>query len=157
MADIFEQFDNEYDVDGLKEEIKDAAENGGGNFEEVPHGSYEVKIEQMELKASKKGKPMLSVWFKIVNDCKYKNSLIFMNQLVEQGFQVHIANEFLRALTEEVADAPEVEFDSYKQYGGMILDIFELVNGNYEFALEYGENKKGYNIFKITETYELED
>jgi len=33
----------------------------------------------------------------------------------------------------------------------------EAIDGNYEYSLEYGENKKGFNTFKIKETYVLED
>lgn len=153
---LFAQFDKEIDVEGLKADIKNAA-NNDFTYEEVPHGSYEVKVEQMELKASKKGKPMLSIWFRIVNDCKFKNSMIFMNQVIEQGFQVHIANDFLRQLTKDVEDAPEIEFKSYTQYGNLILDIFEAIDDNYEFALDYDENSKGFNTFEITDTYGLED
>ncbi len=153
---IFEQFDKEIDIKGLKEDMKDA-ENGTPNYEEVPHGSYEVKISQMELKASKKGDPMLSIWFQIVNDCKFKKSMIFMNQVITRGFQVHIANELLRSLVEEVDGAPEVEFESYTQYGNLILDIFELIGDNYEYGLDYDENNKGFNTFEITDTFPLED
>ncbi len=154
MANIFEKFDREIDLEGLKNDIKEA-ENNNFNYEEVPHGEYEVKVEQMELKLSKKGDPMLSIWFKIVNDCKYKNSMIFMNQVVVQGFQVHIANEILRCLVEEVDEAPDIELNSYSQYADMILDIFELISNKFEYALDYGQNNKGYNTFKITDTYEL--
>ena len=35
--------------------------------------------------------------------------------------------------------------------------IAEAINGNFEYSLEYGENKKGYNTFKIKEVYILED
>ena len=65
---IFAQWDNAVDMDGLQKDIKEAAENGGGNFKEVPHGKYEVAIEKMELKATKPesgSKPMVSIWMKI--------------------------------------------------------------------------------------------
>ena len=65
---IFAQWDNAVDMDGLQKDIQEAAENGGGNFKEVPHGQYEVSIEKMELKATKeKNNPMVSVWFNIVD------------------------------------------------------------------------------------------
>ncbi len=106
---------------------------------EVPHGEYEVKIEKMELTAAKETrKPMLSVWFKIVAG-DYKNSMIFMNQVITEGFQIHIVNEFLRSLGTDV----NVEFVSYKQYGNLIMDIKEVIDASgVEFALDYGEKMR---------------
>ncbi len=153
---IFEQFDKEIDVSGLKANIEEA-KDGNLNYKDVPHGNYEVKIAQMELKASKKGDPMVSIWFQIVNDCDFKKSMIFMNQLITKGFQVHIVNEFLRSLVEEVDGAPDIEFESYTQYGNLILDVFELIGESYEYGLDYGENNKGFNTFEITDTFPLED
>ncbi|MDY4823226.1 MAG: DUF669 domain-containing protein, partial [Candidatus Onthovivens sp.] len=49
------------------EEIAYILDENGGNFEAVPHGTYEVEVNKMELKKSKKGDPMLSIWFKIIN------------------------------------------------------------------------------------------
>ena len=37
------------------------------------------------------------------------------------------------------------------------MDVMELIDNNYEYALTYGENNKGYNTFEITEVYPLED
>ena len=153
---IFEQWDKAVDMDGLQKDIAEAKENGGGNYKEVPHGQYEVSIEKMELKATKKNNdPMVSVWMKIC-DGEYKGSLIFMNQVITQGFQIHIVNEFLRSLIQDCADAPEVEFKSYSQYADLLMDIHELIAESFEYAVDYGE-KKGFNTFEITDVYALED
>jgi hypothetical protein len=147
---IWDKFDNEIDVDGLAKDVEEAAENGD-SYKEVPFDTYEVAIDKLELTTSKKGDPMLSVWFKILAG-EFKNSRIFMNQVVTQGFQIHIANEFLRSLETGVM----VEFKSYKQYANMIMDIFEAVEGNLEYALNYGEGKKGFATYEIEEVYEVE-
>ena len=152
---IFAQWDNAVDVEGLQKDIKEAAENGGGNFKEVPHGNYEVSIEKMELRATKKNDPMVSIWMKIC-DGEYKGSLIFMNQVITQGFQIHIVNEFLRSLTKDCA-VPTIEFKSYSQYAGLLMDIHELIAESFEYAVKYGQDKKGFNTFEITEIYALED
>ena len=92
---------------------------------------------------------MISVWFQIING-EQKDRFIFMNQVVLQGFQIHTANEFLRSLqTDEI-----VEFKGYTKYNILILNIYEKIV-NDEFALDYGENKKGYKTFKITEKFNL--
>lgn len=149
MAIDFSKFDKQMDLEGLKHDIEDAKENGG-DFKEVPHGTYEVSINKLELTKSKKGDPMVSVWFKILTG-EYKGSLIFMNQVITQGFQVHICNEFLRSLDSGV----DVEFESYSQYAELLMDIAEAIDGQLEYGLEYGE-RKGFNTFKITDVFEVE-
>ena len=147
----FSKFDKQVDLEGLKQDIMEAEENGGGDFKEVPHGKYEVAITKLELTESKKGDPMVSVWFKVTNG-EYKGSLIFMNQVITQGFQIHIADEFLRSLETTV----DVQFESYSQYAEMLADIFEEIEDKVEFVLDYGENKKGFNTFEIIDSFEVE-
>ena len=146
----FSKFDKQVDLEGLKNDILDAEENGG-DFKEVPKGKYEVVITKLELVESKNGNPMMSVWFKITAG-DFKNSLVFMNQVVTQGFQIHIADEFLRSLETEA----EVKFESYSQYSELLADIFEEIEDKVGFVLDYGENKKGYNTFKIEESFDLD-
>lgn len=148
---IFDKFDKVYDNEGLKKDIEEAKENGGGNFEEVPVGTYEVKIEKLELVESKSNKPMISCWFKVLaGDCKGR--LIFMNQLVDEGFKINIMNEFFKSLD----SGEEIYFDSFKQYNDLILDIHEAIDGKLEYLLDYSENNKGYKKFTIKEVYEVE-
>lgn len=151
MAIDFSKFDKKVDLEGLKNDILDAEENNSGDFKEVPEGKYEVAITKLELGESKKGDPMVKVWFKIISG-EFKNSLIFMNQVVTQGFQIHIVDEFLKSLETDI----EVVFESYSQYGELLMDIFEAVEGNFEYALDYGTNDKGFNTYKIEEVFELE-
>ena len=156
MANIFDKWDKEIDTTGLAADVQEAAENGSGQFKEVPHGDYEVAIQQMELKASKKGDPMVSIWFKIVEDGEFKNSIIFFNQVITQGFQVHIVNEMLRMMVSEMAEAPVVEFVSYNQYGNLIMDIFEEINENFEYVLAYKKGKKDFSTYEIKEVFVLD-
>lgn len=154
----FAKFDSMVDLDGLKADIA-AASSGNETRErkEVPHGTYEVAIEKLELTTTKtSGKPMLSVWFRVLSEGEYNNQMIFMNQVVTQGFQLHIADEFLKSLVADAPDAPEVTFESYSQYAQLIMDVAEFIDGKFEYALDYGENAKGYDTFEITEVFELE-
>lgn len=143
----FSKFDKQVDLEGLKQDIADSANN---DFKEVPHGTYEVAINKLELSESKKKDPMVKLWFKIVSG-EYKGSLIFMNQVITQGFQIHIVDELLKSLESGV----DVHFESYCQYADMLLDVFEAVDDNFEYGLKYGENK-GFNTFEITEVFELD-
>lgn len=150
MSNIWDKFDKEIDIDGLARDAKEAAENGG-NFKEVPHGQYEVRVDKMELKESKTGKPMLSIWFKILNG-EYKNSLIFYNQVLSTGFGLHNANEFLRSLDSGI----DIEFKNFKQYNDLILDVYEAIDGNAEYAIDYSEGKNGFSNYKITDVFDAE-
>lgn len=149
MAIDFSKFDKQMDLEGLKKDIADSASN---DFKEVPNGTYEVAITKLELTESKKGNPMLSCWMKVVSDGEFKGSLIFMNQVVTSGFQIHICDEFLRSLGTDI----DVTFESYSQYAEMILDIFEAIDGNFEYGLELGETDKGFKTYKITDVFELD-
>lgn len=144
----FSKFDSQVDIEGLKNDVQDAATNGGGDFKEVPLGAYEVKIKKLELKLSKKGDPMVSCWMQILAG-DYKGQLLFMNQVVTKGFQIHIVDEFLRSLE----SGELVCFESYSQYAQLLMDIAEAIDGKKEYALEYGE-KNGFNTFKITEVFD---
>lgn len=154
---IFDKWDNNIDTKGLAEDVKQAAIDGENRtYKEVEPGEYEVSVEQMEVKASSKGDPMVSIWFKIVSNGEYKGSMIFMNQVITQGFQVHIVNELLRAMVSECDDAPEIEFKTYKEYAELVMDVHEAISENFEYALKYRKNNKGFNTFEISEVFVLE-
>lgn len=159
MANMFDKWDETIDIEGLKKDIAEAAANGGnGNYKEVPHGNYEVAVQQMELKASKNDNPMVSIWFKIVSDGDYKGSMIFYNQVIIYGFQIHNCNEMLRMMVSEMSNPPIIEFQTYEQYKELVMDIFEGVANNFEYALKYTPNKKNTNFsdFEITDVFVLE-
>src|SRR5690606_35160990 len=123
----WEKFDKQVDLEALKEDVEEVEKNGGtGDFEPVPDGEYEVEVEKMELIESKKGDPMLSIWFKII-DGDYENQRIFYNGVMQPqndkafGIQVHRNNEMLRALWDCKKD--DVKFTGFKDYADLILDI----------------------------------
>ena len=147
MAIDFSKFDKKVDLEGLKKDIEDSSNN---DFKEVPLGNYEVAITKLELGESSKGDPMVKVWFKILEG-EYKGSLIFMNQVVTKGFQIHIVDEFLRSLDTDI----DIAFESYSQYADLLADVYEAIEGNFEYGLKYGENK-GFSTFEITDVFEVE-
>lgn len=148
----FAKFNKNVDLAALKKGVDECAANIT-DFEEVPFGKYEVKLEKLELVECKseanKGQPMLSAWFKVIEGTQ-KNRLIFMNQLVNGDFKIHIANEFLRSLDSGV----DVTFDDYVQFGNMLMDIFEASEKT-GFVLDYYQNNKGYKGYKIIEVFDI--
>ncbi len=150
---LWDKFDKTVDTEGLAADIKEAAENGA-NYREVPHGVYEVEVNKMELIESKKGDPMVTIWFKVV-DGEYKGCLIFMNQVITRGFQIHICNEILRQMTAEL-NGFNIEFKTYKQYGELLMDVREAIDSKFEFKLDFDEGKKGFSTYSVDEIYILE-
>lgn len=151
---VWEKFDKTIDTKGLIKDIKEAEENSG-EYKKVPFGNYEVAIEKLELIESKKGDPMVTVWFEIVAG-EYKNSKLFYNQVIKQGMQIHIVNEFLRSL----GTGKVIEFESYRQYAELLEEIHDNLYGKLEYGLEYAESKpnqegKTFTSYKITEIFEL--
>lgn len=96
---IFDKWDKNVDTEGLQKDIAEAEANGGqGDYREVPVGTYEVKIDKMEIKecGSEKhaGEPMFTVQFRILEG-DFENSCLFMNQLITEGWQIGQVNKFL--------------------------------------------------------------
>ena len=148
---VFDKWNKAIDVEGLAKDTKDVEANGGtGDYADVPVGTYECKIEKMELKESSKGDPMFSAWFRIISGDQ-ENRLMFMNAVITQGFQIGNVNKFLRSL-----DAvEEVEFRDYGQYNDLIMDIMEAIDeASLEYLIEYKKGKKDFPVYTVKEVYE---
>lgn len=150
---MFDKFNSLFDLDGLKKDVEDASSNTG-DFVEVPHGDYEVKISKIELgetgpKSKTPGMPMAKVWFTILAG-EYKGQKIFMNQMLTTGFGIHRFCEFLRTLESGVT----VVFENFEQFSDVMAQVFNAVDGVGEYALHYGQNAKGYDVYEITERFE---
>lgn len=145
----YDQWDSQFDSEALKNDVKSVEANSKGEYKEVPEGDYEVKITKLELTQSKAGNPMVSCWFKVLTN-EYKGSTIFMNQVLTNAFGIHKANEFLRSLTDT-----DVSFESFKQYSILLADIFEAIDGSFEYQLEYGKDAKGYNTYNIVNKFNI--
>ena len=145
---IFAKFNQEMDKDLIQQEINEASAN---SFEDVPVGKYEVAVTRLEVKPTKNGdKVMITCTFKIL-DGQYKGRLIFFNQVIMTGFQIHMANQFLRSLD----TGEEIEFKDYDQYSDMVKAIDKVIQvSELEYGLEYSKSDKGYDQYKITDVYE---
>ncbi|MED3327502.1 DUF669 domain-containing protein [Bacillus thuringiensis] len=153
------KFDKKVDLEALAADVQEVEENGGGDFEKVPDGQYEVAVEKMELTESKKGDPMIMIWFNIV-DGEFEGQKIFYYKVMQPqndkawGYQVHQNNEMLRKLWD--CKEEDVKFTSFGEYADLILDIHEDIDGKFEYLLEKETDKKGYDQFKIVEVFEVE-
>ena len=155
MASIFDKWNKSFDVEGLKKDVAEADNKNNqntGDYREVPVGTYECKLEKLELKESSKGSPMVSAWFRILKG-DFEKSILFMNQVITEGFQISIVNRFLKSL--EAIDDDKVEFIDYGQYNDLLMDIMEAVDGNLEYLIEYKKSKKDFAVYTVKEVYEV--
>ena len=153
---IFDKFDSLMDVDGLKNDLKQyekKSKPAATSFVEVPEGNYEVRVSKLELGATGEnsrtpGTPKLAVWYDIIAG-EYKGQRIFQNQLLNNAFGVHIANNLLNSLGSGV----DVCFENFKQYGSVIDSVFNEIDGVAEYELAYGKNAKGFSTFEIVQRF----
>lgn len=155
MSNKWAQFDQGINTAEINADIT-ALGNKNGDFDEVPHGKYEVKIDNMELRESKAGNPMLSVQFRILNG-EFENQCLFMNQVAWMGdqndkYRINGILKFINSL------GTEVQVGVF--YGLNDLDdkinaaLFAAVRDGLEFLLKYDKNKGGYDTFTIEDVYE---
>lgn len=149
MSVNWDEFDKKVDLAGLNKDVAESEKGGNKDYPEIPDGEYEVSIKKMELKQSKKGDPMVSIQFKILEGT-HKGSMIFVNQVIVQGFQIHIINQLFRSMFDT-----EVEFLSYSQYNNLICSLAEEAEG-LSFRIEQKTNTKGFRSYECKEVYEEE-
>lgn len=130
MAIDFGKFNKAFPADKMKEELKEAKENGGST---LPDGEYTCKLEKMELGESSKGALMIKAQFRITKG-DHKKQCIFKNCVLtgtkNDGFVLLKANEFLDSLD----SGEDVTFEDWEQYNDLIMDIAEAVQ---EDGLQY--------------------
>lgn len=141
MENIFDKFNAMVDVEGLKRDAE-AAATKTGDFVDVPHGDYEVKVVKIELgetgpNSKNPGMPMAKVWFEVLAG-EFKGQKIFMNQMLTSGFGIHKMNEFLASLETGI----HVTFENFAQYADLFERIFNDVDGTAEYQLSYTANPK---------------
>lgn len=141
----------------LQSEIERAA-NNKKDFDDVPLGIYEVKIEKLELvetseQSRKPGVPMVKIWFRILRG-EFKDRLIFFNRIIlgtnNDGLAIHTCNEFLKSLQ----TSETVKFNGFQDYAELLLNIYDEIDRlGIEYALKYSENANGYKNYEIVEVF----
>ena len=148
----FSKFDNAINEEQLKQ-IDEAKKNNNSNNVELPKGDYTVKIEKMELAATKDGRPMFKVMCRILEG-KYKKCCMFMNRVVygtsNDSNMIASVLGWLAKLETET----KPEFKNYSQFADNILDIFEEVEGAVELDVLYDPDK--FNNITIKEVFDAE-
>lgn len=133
--------------------VKEAKEN---EFKELPNGTYDCKLEKLELGESNKGKPMVKAMFRILRG-DYKKQCLFYNGVMVakdpqyNGFMIHRVLEFLKSL--QVLDESEIDFDGdFSDFNDLLLDIAEESEG---LTFEIEKSKDGdYSKLEVIDVYE---
>jgi len=130
------KFNDSVDLKGLQEDVKNA-DASGGNFPEVPGGKYEVELASLEIKAVKAtGKPMVAISFKILTG-EYEGQRLFDNKVIygtkDDARMIKSVIGFLESLDSGI----DLDFHDYDQFEEVVMDVFEAVQGNTEYVVEY--------------------
>ena len=154
MSFNFEAFDKKVDLEGMKKDVQEAEKNGAnGDYPEIPKGKYEVKFDNIELKATKDGRPMLSVQARILEG-DFKKKCLFMNRVIygtkNDANMISSAVGWLKKLGTGV----NIEFEGYTHFSDLVLDVMEAVDGNFEYLVDY--DPKAFNTITIEKVFELD-
>ena len=152
----FSKFDEQINVEQMKKDIAEAKENGGGSFREVEKGNYTVKLESLELGATKDGRPMLKGMFRILEG-DFKKSCLFYNRVLfgtkNDANMIASAVGFLETL-EPSEDVGPITFENYSQFADLVLDIAEDVSEELEYEVSY--NPDAFQSISISEVFDVE-
>lgn len=144
---------NNVDVEYLNNQVEEI--NNNNDFEEVPDGKYEVRLESLEMKPTKEmGYPMIAASFTIVEG-KYTKRKIFVNKVLLRGrdsdkYSVADCNKFLTGLR---ADGVKIRFGGVKIYAASVDDAAAISIGR-EYLMEKKTNSAGFANYNILEIYE---
>lgn len=143
---------NNINVEQLNSQVEELGNSG--DFEELPDGKYEVRLDALELKPTKeKGYPMVAATFTIVEG-KYARFKMFVNQVLLMGndsdkYRVNTCNKFLSSLR---TDGMKIRFNSVSDYEEQVQDTFKKYE-KMEYLVEKSTNAKGFTNYKVIEIY----
>ncbi len=156
----FSKFDQQVNLDQLKEDAKEAAKNGGGNYPEIEDGTYIGKFEKLEIGETKDGRPMFKAMFRITEG-DHEKSCLFMNRVIygtkNDASMIGSVSGFLSKLEAEDEDGNSIDtsFQSYSQFNDMIMDVAEAIDEmGLEYEVEY--KKDAFNNISINEVFDAE-
>ena len=136
----------------LLNDIANASANSG-EFEELPIGRYEVKINSMQLTQSKNGDPMTKTIFEVVQG-QYKSRRIFKNSVIYKGDR-NDAWRLKQELTfiNSLQPTNQVNFYSFSDFEKQISNAFaDIKSRKLEYLIEIKE-KNNFRTYSVIEVY----
>ena len=147
----WQNFDLKID-NNLLNDIQNASSNNG-DFEELPLGRYEVKINSMQLTQSKNGDPMTKTIFEVVQG-QYKGRYMFKNSVIYKGdrndaWRLKQELNFINSLQPN----SQVNFYSFSDFEKQISNAFANINSRkLEYLVEIKE-KNNFRTYSVIEVY----
>ena len=147
----WQNFDLKID-NNLLNDLANASSNNG-EFEELPLGRYEVKINSMQLTQSKNGDPMTKTIFEVVQG-QYKGRYMFKNSVIYKGdrndaWRLKQELNFINSLQPN----SQVNFYSFSDFEKQISNAFADINSRkLEYLVEIKE-KNNFRTYSILEVY----
>ena len=149
----FSKFDATINEADLAKQLEEAKNNSTQSDKEVPAGNYTVKIEKMELGATKDGRPMFKVQCRILEG-EFKKWCLFMNRVVYGTKNDANMISSVIGWLQKLEPSMTVEFKNYSQFSELVLDIFEEVADAVELDVAYDPN--AFNSISIEEVFDAE-
>ena len=176
MAD-FSQFDKQVNIDQLQKDIQAAHKNAPtGDSGDTPAGEYMARFENIELGATKDGRPMFKVMMRLNTLDMYepedkdilteetekylkrfkpgKGGCIFMNRVIfgtkNDGNMIESVLGWIRKL--EPSKQPV--FTGYSDFANYVMDLAEELVGTVDVHVTYDEDK--FNSISIEEVIDLD-
>ena len=153
MAMDFSKFDATINQEELTKQLEEAKNNPQQSDKEVPAGNYTVKVEKMEVGATKDGRPMFKVQCRILEG-EFKKWCLFMNRVIYGTKNDANMIQSVIGWLQKLEPSMTVEFKNYSQFADLILDIFEEVADAVELEVNYDPD--AFNSISIEEVFELE-
>ena len=147
----FSRFDATINKDELAKQLEEAKNNTQQSDKEVPAGNYTVKIEKMELGATKDGRPMFKVQCRILEG-EFKKWCLFMNRVIYGTKNDANMIQSVIGWLNDLKPSQAVEFKNYSQFAELILDIYEELADAVELDVEYDPDE--FHSIRITEVFD---
>ena len=129
------------------------ASSNNSDFEELPLGRYEVKINSMALKQSKNGDPMTKTIFEVVQG-QYKGRYMFKNSVIYKGdrndaWRLKQELNFINSLQ----PINQVNFYSFSDFEKQISNTFaDITSRKLQYLVEIKE-KNNFRTYSVVEVY----
>ena len=133
---IFDKFNKNVNQEDLRKQIAEASQNQG-EYKDVEEGTYVGEIEKMELAATKDGRPMFKVQFRI-KEGEYKKHCLFMNRVVAGTNNDMNMIARVEGWVDKLEPSKRLVFNgNYNDFAEDILDIAEEICGQVMLEIYY--------------------
>ena len=153
MTIDFSKFDATINEAELSKQLEEAKNNAPQTNKEVPAGNYTVKVEKMEVGATKDGRPMFKVQCRILEG-EFKKWCVFMNRVLYGTKNDATMISSVIGWLQKLEPSMTVEFKNYSQFADLVLDIFEEVADAVELDVAY--DPEAFNSISIEEVFDAE-